>query len=103
MTFSQEPMVENGHGVQNGIESRGFATKAVHAGSPHDPVTGAVIPTVSSNFLFAGHLDSNSQIPEIVSNFFFATSTPHWSLLRHNFLSFSPLRRVCVAIRLLDL
>lgn len=57
MTVTPELRVESGHGVQNGIESRGFATKAVHAGSPHDPVTGAVIPSVSNNFLFAGHID----------------------------------------------
>jgi hypothetical protein len=30
-----------------------FGTLAVHAGSPHDPVTGAVIEPVSSERLFA--------------------------------------------------
>ena len=29
-------------------DPRGFGTKAVQAGSPHDPVTGAVIESVSS-------------------------------------------------------
>ncbi|KAF8426267.1 cystathionine gamma-lyase [Tirmania nivea] len=53
MTFSPELRVENEHGVQNGIESRGFATKAVHAGSPHDPATGAVIPTISLSTTYA--------------------------------------------------
>lgn len=103
MTFSQEPMVENGHGVQNGIESRGFATKAVHAGSPHDPVTGAVIPSVSSNFLFAGHIASNSRILGTVSNFFLIHLPrigPCCAII--SFL-FPPLRRVCLAIRLLHL
>jgi hypothetical protein len=28
--------------------SSGFATRAVHSGSPHDKTTGAVIPAVSS-------------------------------------------------------
>ena len=67
MTFTQESGVD---GVQNGIESRAFATKAVHAGSPHDPVTGAVIPTVSNNFLLA------SQIPEMFQLFLLYITPP---------------------------
>ncbi|KAI5808155.1 cystathionine gamma-lyase [Peziza echinospora] len=35
------------------ISSRKFATRAVHAGSPHDPVTGAVIPAISLSTTFA--------------------------------------------------
>ena len=53
---------EHLYSVPNGIESRGFATKAVHAGSPHDPATGAVIPAVSNNFF--------PRIPGIVSFFY---------------------------------
>lgn len=33
--------------TENGTTDRGFGTLAVHAGSPHDPVTGAVIAPVS--------------------------------------------------------
>ena len=33
--------------MENGHTDRGFGTLAVHAGSPHDPVTGAVIAPVS--------------------------------------------------------
>jgi len=31
----------------------GFGTLAVHAGSPHDPVTGAVIEPVSRHSIFS--------------------------------------------------
>ncbi|TGZ80942.1 hypothetical protein EX30DRAFT_45260 [Ascodesmis nigricans] len=34
-------------------DSRGFATRAVQAGSPHDPVTGAVIEPISLSTTFA--------------------------------------------------
>lgn len=36
-------------------QSRAFGTLAVHAGSPHDPVTGAVIESVSRCFLWRSH------------------------------------------------
>lgn len=33
--------------------ARGFGTRAVHAGSPHDPATGAVIESISLSTTFA--------------------------------------------------
>jgi hypothetical protein len=40
----------------------GFGTLAVHAGSPHDPVTGAVIESVSDLFQVQAHLYKWSNI-----------------------------------------
>ncbi|KAE9991489.1 hypothetical protein Vi05172_g596 [Venturia inaequalis] len=37
----------------SGINPRGFGTRAVHAGSPHDAVTGAVIESISLSTTFA--------------------------------------------------
>lgn len=31
------------------MASRGFATRAIQVGSPHDPITGAVMPPVCPN------------------------------------------------------
>jgi hypothetical protein len=47
MTASSNGNAQNGEGAQD----RRFGTLAVHAGSPHDPTTGAVIAPVSSNGL----------------------------------------------------
>ncbi|CAP95440.1 Cystathionine gamma-lyase [Penicillium chrysogenum] len=39
--------------TENGTTDRGFGTLAVHAGSPHDPVTGAVIAPISLSTTYA--------------------------------------------------
>ncbi|KAJ6184396.1 hypothetical protein N7519_005697 [Penicillium mononematosum] len=39
--------------TENGTTNRGFGTLAVHAGSPHDPVTGAVIAPISLSTTYA--------------------------------------------------
>lgn len=41
------------HSTHTGLANKRFATKAVHAGSPHDPVTGAVIPSISLSTTYA--------------------------------------------------
>ncbi|KAI9719138.1 MAG: cystathionine gamma-lyase cys3 [Chrysothrix sp. TS-e1954] len=45
----------NGHTTKpsSSAPSQNFATLAVHAGSPHDPVTGAVIPSISLSTTYA--------------------------------------------------
>ncbi|RJE25431.1 Cystathionine gamma-lyase [Aspergillus sclerotialis] len=47
--FPSQPL-QNGNGV---AEERQFGTLAVHAGAPHDPVTGAVIEPISLSTTFA--------------------------------------------------
>lgn len=54
--FPSQPL-QNGNGV---AEQRQFGTLAVHAGAPHDPVTGAVIEPVS--FLTFWCLSSMTQL-----------------------------------------
>jgi hypothetical protein len=39
----------------------GFGTLAVHAGSPHDPVTGAVIESVSDIFQVEAYVHAHSR------------------------------------------
>ncbi|KAL8365921.1 hypothetical protein RB595_004615 [Gaeumannomyces hyphopodioides] len=43
----------SGHAAASPEAARGFGTLAVHAGSPHDPATGAVIEAISLSTTFA--------------------------------------------------
>lgn len=47
MTVSTILPIEEEEGPRFAKDTRGFGTRAVQAGSPHDPVTGAVITPVS--------------------------------------------------------
>ena len=46
------PHAANGAAANGESPAGGFGTLAVHAGSPHDPVTGAVIESVSRPLAF---------------------------------------------------
>ncbi|KAF8467770.1 Cys/Met metabolism PLP-dependent enzyme-domain-containing protein [Kalaharituber pfeilii] len=50
MTIIQDEFTQQ---AEEGVSTRRFATNAVHAGSPHDPTTGAVIPAISLSTTFA--------------------------------------------------
>lgn len=50
-------MADGAHGA-GWLADAGPATRAIHAGSPPDPTTGALIPSISPSVNFAGSVDS---------------------------------------------
>lgn len=64
-------------------DTRGFATRAVQAGAPHDPVTGAVIaPVTPPQLLFGTYFEMLTNSSDLTFNYIRSNQRwkPSWSL-----------------------